>query len=160
MKRAVFLAVALAALGAAFAAGQATAPGMKFPYAGAMLNGPCGRTELEWRCATAGIRSDKVVPAGIYWTIRSLCAEPRAKGLVVRANVELQADKVITDKRDALENGCWRAYEYALDHFGHGRGKGKPMTQWQNIAIYLSVNGKPAMVGVGGNFQEVSQFPK
>ncbi len=158
MRRVVILGTGLLAVGAGFCAGRASK--LKFPWAGELLNRPCGKTELEWRCATKGLRRDKPVVSGIYWTITSLRAEIRRKGVVVHANVALQPTKVITKTHEALVDGCRQASFYAEEHFGHGRERGQPFTHWRNLAVYLSVDGKPAMVAVGGKFQEVTRFPK
>ena len=158
MKRLALYVAGMAVAAAAFAAGQATK--LKFPWAGDALNRPCGKTELEWRLATKGIRKDEPVNLAGYWMIRELRPEIRAKGVVLHANVSLRPDKAITDRAEALRNGCWNVCDYGQRAFGHGKGKGKPFTYWKNIAIYLSVDGKPAMVAIGGQFQEVTRFPK
>ena len=89
MRRVVILGTGLLAVGAAFCAGRASAPKLKlkYPWAGELLNRPCGKTELEWRCATGGIRKDGDIPLTKAFVLRTLTAEIKPKGIVVRADV-------------------------------------------------------------------------
>ena len=88
MKRTFFIGAGLAIAALAFAAGNA-APKLKFPYAGEALNAPCEKTLLEWRCATKRLKSTPIV-ATREWHITHLVAEPRTKGLLLRANICLR----------------------------------------------------------------------
>ena len=162
MKRLALYVAGMAVAAAAFAAGQATK--LKFPWAGDALNRPCGKTELEWRCATAGIRADPPVTNGELWVVNSIAAEPRPKGLVLRRDVSPQNGVILRRGmpgwRGALGSGCRRGLSLAQARFGTGPGKGRAYDRWAHLAVYLSVDGAPSMVGVGGAFQEVTRFPK
>lgn len=89
MKR---LALLLLISATCFAAGQA-APKLKFPWAGDKLNEPCGKTELEWRCATSGIDA-RPVRLNRYSSLVGLKYEPHADGLVVKAAIDIKKSKM------------------------------------------------------------------
>jgi len=86
MKRTAILLVVVALAG--FAAGQAVEK-VKFPWVAekdrARLNAPCGKTELEWRCATAKI--GEPTDFNGRFMLSGFDATPLPDGLLVKANV-------------------------------------------------------------------------
>jgi len=72
----------------AFCAGkEAAKPALKFPWAGEKLNQPCGKTELEWLCATGGLRQDKPVRLSPAFSAERMIAVPANSGLAVKVYV-------------------------------------------------------------------------
>ncbi|MHC4718505.1 MAG: hypothetical protein ACYS5V_16160 [Planctomycetota bacterium] len=88
MKR-ITLATALISLaGLGFAAGQAV-PKVRFPWASADLNKPCGKTELEWRCVANAIGGPgKPAKLSREYKLVQLWAKPTRKGLSVTASIQ------------------------------------------------------------------------
>lgn len=92
MKRIALVLLVLAGMGVAFGAGVATAPAFKFPWVHESerekLNGPCVRTELEWRCGTKAIREESCYIVHPVVRLIELRAKPGRKGMVVTATIE------------------------------------------------------------------------
>ncbi len=144
---------ALSIAGLAFAAGNA-APKvkLKFPYAGAKLNQPCGKTEFEWRCATKGIRRDKPHKLSRYFDLVRLRAMPRKKGLLVRAEIVRRPGK--TDYGDSsLVSMAVRDLERLMpDRFGFDRpSDGEPFWRGKDRRLELFVKGKLVAVQEDGH---------
>jgi len=87
MKRTVVIVVLLAA---GFVGGASSRPAMRWPWAGEAYNQLCGKTWLEWRCLEQRI-NPRPVPLTPTWQLDTLLAEPRPRGLLVKANVSLKA---------------------------------------------------------------------
>ncbi len=157
MRRVVILGTGLLAVGAAFCAGRASAPKLKlkYPWAGELLNRPCGKTELEWRCATGGIRKDGDIPLTKAFVLRTLTAEIKPKGIVVRADVTRRDGVVLHWAQRgwaaALRDACSRVNRLARQRFGDGTDETKPFANWNSLAVALTLDGLPAMQVVGGN---------
>ena len=102
MRRSLFLAAVLAAVGAAFAVGHgaATAPAVKYGWAGPVFSKSAGLTVLEERCLKHSFRSE---PLGISheWLITAQVATPHTNGVLVRTNLTLRpgASKADAERR-------------------------------------------------------------
>ena len=157
MRRVVILGTGLLAVGAAFCAGRATAHKLKYPWAGELLNRPCGKTELEWRCATKSLRKDADQALTKVFTLRSLVAEIKPKGVIVCADITRRPGAVVGPGHrgwnPALREACAAAFRQGRLRFGDGLGPDKPFTYWPGMAVLLSVDGTPAMKGVDGKYQ-------
>jgi len=80
--------VLLMAIALGFAFGAQPPPAkLKFPYAPAELNRPCGRTELEWQCLLKSMRPSAPTRLNRRWSIIRFEAKPEPKGLLVAAEI-------------------------------------------------------------------------
>ena len=83
-----FLPVSLLSIALGVALGAAPAPPkLKFPYAPAELNRPCGRTELEWQCLLKSMRPCTPIKLNRSWNIIRFEAKPESKSLLVAAEI-------------------------------------------------------------------------
>lgn len=150
-----------AGFGVSFCLGAAVKPKLKFPYAGPELNKPCGKTELEWRCATRGVRDDKPITLTTQFSMVGLSAEPRAKGLLVDAHLERRAGILLPYAcrgwNAALRDAAKTAYAHALRRFGTGKELGKPMTNWNDICVRLHLDDRIAMIALEGQFDALKR---
>ena len=147
MKRiALVLTVLVVAFGS-FAAGQATKPVLKFPWAGEALNKDCGKTELEWKLAANRIEQ---LPAPIKLTkefnLVHLVGTPTAEGLNVKANVVVREGMkplpfgnqgYHAQMEMATRMAMWQVQE----RFGNGRQAAGVFEDCKNLAIELYVDG-------------------
>jgi len=162
MKRAVFLAVALAALGVAFAAGNAV-PKLKYPWAGEKLNADCGKSLLEWKAASAGLRDDPPIPLTSIFQMTALSAEVRPQGLVLTAKL-IRRPGVVHEYAchgwaQGLRDASAAIHKQVIARYGAGSGPGTPFTNWNNLALLLYVDDTLSMKCVAGH-QEVVLWPK
>jgi len=138
---------------ACFGAGRAAK--LRFPWAGEALNRPCGKTMLEWKCATGGIRQDKPLKLTHHFALVELSATPKPRGVLVVGNIirrkESRADLIGDQAIAAYREACDEIFWLAQDRFGEGRGfEDKPFGHWKGIAVGLRLNGKPIMSVVRG----------
>ena len=144
MKRNLIHAIAVILIAsAAFCAGKeaATKPALKFPWAGEKLNQPCGKTELEWICATRSFRPKKALRIYDLWDINAMVVEPSKGGMNITVDLS-------PHKGSNLAPGKWAgALSNALMYLA--RDKLKPQfpgipfdIDYTNMRCKLYVNGK------------------
>jgi len=158
MKRPALVILILMACAACFATGNA-APKMKYPWAGAVLNAPCGKTLLEWKIATGGVRNDSPVVLTRIFEMTAMSAEIKPRGLVVTAQARRRAGVVhpcpCKGWCQALRDACAAVHKQVVRRYGNGSGPGTPFHHWNGLAVVLYVEGNLSMRAVSGHFTNV-----
>ena len=143
--------VSVLALGSRIAGRPASRPKLKYPYAGERLNQPCGKTLLEWQCATQQVRCKPLTPTK-EWEITHLLAVPRPNGVLIQANIVRV--KGFTDR--AAHRWLHRAkeavYKEAKQRFLSPPGgwpkpagpipRKDPFDGWRNCRVEIYVDGR------------------
>jgi len=162
MRKELFLAVALIGVGVAFAAGNA-APKLKFPWAGEKLSADCGKTMLEWKVASAGLRSDPPIPLTSIFQMTALSAEVRPQGVVLTAKLARRPGVVheyaCHGWAQGLRDASAAIHKQAIARYGAGSGPGTPFNNWNNLAAMVYVDEKLSMKSVVGHY-EVVKWPE
>lgn len=86
MKRMILL-IAVVAAGSFCLGAAAEKKKLKFPWAGEKLNKPCGKTELEWKCARAEMKPVAPTKLTKHFNLVAFGAKPQPNGLLVKALV-------------------------------------------------------------------------
>ncbi len=155
MRKVAFAGIMLAS-GFALGAGAAK---LKFPYAGKALNQPCGKTELEWRCAVQSAARAESEPITGQFELLAMTFTPKAKGLVVDVHVRRREGILLPYAArgwtKALSAAADYGYRHAIRHIGTGTTLGRPFVGWNSIAVRVYLDGRLSMQALEGKYQTV-----
>ena len=156
MKRTIALVVTFAAVG--FAAGAATGPRLKFPWASAADNALCGRTVLECRCLERQVVPAERLSSG--WIITSAHAHPNRRGMSIQVRMIPRGVVARSEAKARLQEGIkevaqqmrGRFYPFKLDA-ANIVGKTNPLDPklWIDCRMEVFVGGKSAYT-IGPSF--------
>ena len=150
MRRTALILAVAAIAAASFAAGQAAK--LKFPWAGDILNGPCGKTLLEWKCQANAIRCEPLKPTK-EWRVTHLYATLHQRGVLVRANITRTPGHTDGNRARWLHRAKESVYREAKSRFAPWLLPPKdakapfqraPALEWDHCRVEVYVDGKAA----------------
>lgn len=154
MKKKITLAC-IVALAVGVCIGQQVAD-KKFPWASDDLNKPCGKTELEWRCAISRI-DPRPVAIKDRFEVLALDAEPKESGMTVKVAVGLKGgipepSMKREQWRDTFDNLSWHKLRpFVMEKLGaiddHYAG-------WEMIVFYKN---RPVCRSSASGFEMLSE---
>lgn len=132
---------------------------LKFPYAGEALNEPCGRTELEWRCAAQSWAAEEPRVITDQFLLVSAAYQAKPKGLLVDLHVTRRPGILLPYASrgwtEALTGAVGHARRTVLRHIGTGSVIGHPFVKGNDLAVRVYLDGQLSMTVIYGQVATV-----